>query len=113
MSEDAVLLGELDDVETVVSNFKISPFVAALPYPYEFSINRDEVDSIITLPLRSFLDCTNFRTDGREGVVPPYFIVQDSIIWGATARILINFLAIVYPGEWNCPSIVQTPASLR
>lgn len=100
--DDAVLVGELDDAETVVSNFKISPYVVALPYPYKFKIDQREVENIIELPLKAFLDCSNFYSYSKDGIVPPYFKVRDIVIWGATARIVINFLAIVYPGDWNC-----------
>lgn len=109
MAEDTVLLGELDDVETVVSNFKISPYVVVIPYPYAFKINEQEVENIITLPLKAFLDCKNFYSDNKNGIVPPYFKIRNKVIWGATARILINFLAIIYPRDWDCINKAEIP----
>lgn len=101
-SKDLIFIGELDDVETLVSNFVISPFVVAMPYPYKFRINDREVEKIIELPLNAFLDCNNFYKDNNNGFVPPYFKVMDKVIWGATARILINFLDITYYEQWQC-----------
>lgn len=101
-SKDLIVIGELDDVETMVSNFVISPFVVAMPYPYKFRINEREVEKIIELPLNALLDCRNFHKDNNNGLVPPYFKVMDKVIWGATARILINFLDITYSERWNC-----------
>ena len=40
------VLGELDDVATVTSNFIISPFVVLLTSPYEFQICREETEEI-------------------------------------------------------------------
>lgn len=111
--EDTVLVGELDDAETVVSNFKISPYVVALPYPYKFRISVQEVGRIIELPLNKFLDCDNFYSDSQNGIVPPYFKIQDKVIWGATARIVINFLSIIYPQDWNCLNKSSPPRNMK
>jgi len=111
--EDTVLVGELDDAETIVSNFKISPYVVALPYPYKFKINKNEVENIFRVPLKDFLDCRNFYSDNQNGIVPPYFKVQDKVIWGATARIVINFLSIIYPQDWNCLNKPSPPRSMK
>lgn len=98
--EDVILLGELDDAETLVSYFKICPYVAVFTYPYKLKMNENEVESIFELPLKDFLDCKNFYTSDTEGIIPPYFKIQDKIIWGATAMIMTNYLSIVHPG--NC-----------
>lgn len=99
-AKDTIFLGRLDDVETAVSNFKISPFVAAVSYPYTFKINEREVDSIIEVPLKSFLANDSFYTIDEDCKIPgPHFRFKDKVIWGATARIMINFLTIVYPHD--------------
>ena len=50
------LLGQLDDVFTMTSNYIISPFVALIPYPFEFKLSRREIEEIIEAPLGALLD---------------------------------------------------------
>ncbi|OGO04119.1 MAG: hypothetical protein A2Y91_04495 [Chloroflexi bacterium RBG_13_54_8] len=98
--QDVEILGELDDTATYTTGFTISPFVGAIPYPYGFKANPREVEEVIFVPLEVLLDKTNFREEmqpiGGE-VVPQYFYhCGDRVIWGATARILKQFLEIVF-----------------
>ena len=98
--EDIEILGELDDVETLVSNFVITPFVAAIPYPYEFKISQREVEELVEVPLSVFLDEHNFSEELLESrgetVVSYSYRYKDHVIWGATARILKQFLDLVF-----------------
>ena len=100
-TSDIEVLGELDDIMTRGTNYVISPFVAAIPWPYEFQVDRWETEEIIEVPISTLLDENCFRqgTDIFEGhVVDSYFYdYQGKIIWGATARILYQFLDIVAP----------------
>ena len=43
-AEDVEVLGELDDEKTTTSNYIVSPFVATIPWPYHFRMNKYEVD---------------------------------------------------------------------
>ena len=97
LRKDAVeLLGELDEEPTVVSNFIISPFVAVIPYPYPFKINKHEVAEIIEVSLTELLDTNNLQeetlTENGISISSYTFYVNDSVIWGATARIVKRFL---------------------
>lgn len=100
--EDVEILGELDEVTTVTTNYTISPFVAAIPYPYEFSPNPEEVEEIIEVPLSALLDRANFREEShmREGKLHPvyFYDYKGNVIWGATARILKQLLELVSGG---------------
>jgi 8-oxo-dGTP pyrophosphatase MutT (NUDIX family) len=92
------ILGQLDDCPTFVSHFIITPFVGAFPWPYEFNMNEMETSEIIDVPIRALLDET-CRTDGSEIVdgapMAAYFYTyKGKVIWGATARILYQFLNI-------------------
>jgi 8-oxo-dGTP pyrophosphatase MutT (NUDIX family) len=97
--DDAEILGELDDELTYVTNFVITPFVAFIPYPYEFMINPKEVEEIIEIPLAELIDrgVIQEEIEVREGRVIPAYIYKynDKIIWGATARILKHFIGLV------------------
>ena len=92
------ILGELDDTLTLVSNYIVTPFVGLIPWPYKFRLDGVETDEIIEAPLPALLDeeswhhKTHFVAD-RE-VTAYYYHYRDDIIWGATARILHQFLDI-------------------
>jgi len=96
---DAVeVLGQLDDCPTFVSNYVITPFVGLVPYPYEFKRSEMETQEIIEAPISALLD-QNCRSSGTEIVdgapITAYFFnYQGKVIWGATARILNQFLHI-------------------
>ena len=98
--EDVEVLGELDDMPTYTTNFIISPFVGMIPYPYDLKANPEEVQEIISVPMEVLLDRRNFREEPQyvDGVlVAQYFYhYGDQVIWGATARILKQFLEVVF-----------------
>jgi len=93
------ILGVLDDIVTKTSGYIISPFVALIPWPYQFKINREEVEEIIEVPISVLQDksCVHQETEIIEGeAVTSYFYhYQGRVIWGATARILNQFLDIL------------------
>ncbi|TMD39995.1 MAG: CoA pyrophosphatase [Chloroflexi bacterium] len=91
------VLGELDDVFTSVSAFVITPVVGVVaggtdklrPAP-------DEVKSLLVVPL-STLDGPGVHTTETRRVDDQryrihYYRVGDDIIWGATGRIVYQFL---------------------
>jgi 8-oxo-dGTP pyrophosphatase MutT (NUDIX family) len=98
--KDVEILGELDSMCTFTTNYAVSPFVAAIPYPYEFKASPEEVEEIIEVPLAALLDRSNFWEELQplQGeLVPQYFYKYgDRVIWGATARILKQFLETVF-----------------
>jgi 8-oxo-dGTP pyrophosphatase MutT (NUDIX family) len=98
--KDVEILGELDDAATATTHFVISPFVAVIPHPYKFKANPAEVEEIIEIPVAALLDKSHFREELklRHGkLVPEYFYEYSRwVIWGATARILKQFLEVVF-----------------
>ena len=97
-AEAIEVLGELDDMRTQTTYYVISPFVAAIPWPYQFSVDPIEVKEIIEAPISTLLDkdCLRQETDPlNEGMITGHFYYcNNKIIWGATARILTQFLDI-------------------
>ncbi len=98
--EDVEVLGELDDMGTLTSNFLITPFVALIPYPYEFVVSSDEIEELIEVPIPALLDKGCYREEFYTHQGRPYwsctYQYKDKVIWGATARILKQFLDLVF-----------------
>ena len=97
--EDVELLGRLDDTITFASGYIVHPFVGLIPYPYDFKINKREVEKIIDIPLNFFfqdgvLKMRSIHNDGRI-YNSLTFEYNGEIIWGATARIIQNLLEIL------------------
>ncbi|MGA7369695.1 MAG: CoA pyrophosphatase [Nitrososphaeraceae archaeon] len=82
------ILGCLEAVKTLTSNFFIVPFVSILqnidqPVPF-----ADEVEAVLDLPLMSLLSTMSPDTE-HVSINELYKFNYDSyLIWGATARIL-------------------------
>lgn len=97
--KDVKILGELDDFCTASTDFCISPFVALIPYPYPFQVNPHEIAEVIEAPLSALRQESQMRQEIflRDGEpFPVYFYeYQSYTIWGATARILKEFLDLL------------------
>jgi len=99
-ASDAEILGELDD-EVSMSNYVMAPFVAHIPYPYEFKINKIEIDEIFAVPFSMLVDKDNFWEEdaqvlGGRSFARYFYKYQGYVIWGATARIVKHFLDLVF-----------------
>ena len=96
--EDIEIIGELDDIASLTTNYIISPFVSFIPWPYEFTLSSYEAERLIEVPIQVLLDrnCVNKGTElwGGELVTAYFYQYRGDIIWGATARILSQFLDI-------------------
>lgn len=97
---DIEILGELDDEITTTSNYIVTPFVAMIPWPYQFTKNKNEVAEIISMPVTALMDEANIKPaiETLEGgiVVDSYnYHYRGKVIWGATARILRKLLEIM------------------
>lgn len=100
------ILGELDEMVTV-SNFLVRPFVGRItqPGPYPFAHSEIEVAEILEVPLSHLQDEANMVVEEREyqgRAVQAYsYVFREHLIWGATARILKQFLELIggEPGD--------------
>ncbi len=92
---EAEVLGTLNPVSTTTGYF-INPFVAVIPYPYDFHINRQEVNRLLMFPLAAF--CVPERWSSGPYQYKDQIVqvccwkYQGTVIWGATARMLLDFL---------------------
>ena len=95
------VLGQLDDVFTSVSGFVITPVVGMVEGRIEdLRPAPDEVKSLLLVPMATLLDPRVHTTEARlfEGQQYRihYYRVGDDVIWGATGRIVYQFLK-----AWN------------
>ena len=95
---DVHLMGVLDDIVTI-TEFIVTPFVGHIPYPYPYKTSPVEIAEMIEVPLPSLLekDCFSEREIIRMGRREMVYAFQykDHVIWGATARILKQFLELI------------------
>jgi 8-oxo-dGTP pyrophosphatase MutT (NUDIX family) len=89
------ILGALPRLVTV-TDFEISPFVGAIPFPTAFRPHAGEVEAIIEVPLAYLLDPMvveerAVKWKGRD-VMTLVYHYKGHTIWGATARILADLL---------------------
>jgi len=95
-------LGALDDTETVATQFVITPWVGVIREPVVWRPDGEEIEKVIEVPFAALLEPRNFRVEHRErdGVVRPvyFYDYNGEIIWGATARIVKDFLDLVTGG---------------
>lgn len=105
------ILGKLDDDITLTSNYIISPFIGLIPYPYDFKHDPIEIAYFFDAPISALLFESNFREeeiDVENDRVKSYaFDYHDEVIWGATARILKQFLDIWTVLAVNKPGITD------
>lgn len=95
----AEVLGELDNVRTISSSYVICPFVAVTPRPRQFRLNNEEIERVIAVPIAALLDNPRFREETVILQGQPYatyfYEYGGDVIWGATARILKQFLDLI------------------
>jgi 8-oxo-dGTP pyrophosphatase MutT (NUDIX family) len=96
---DVEILGELDDIVTLKSNYIVSPFVGSIIPDYQFKLSEFECAEVIRIPIAALLEegCYRFEPrlveEGKAALPHVYYYEKNKII-GATAAILRQFLAI-------------------
>jgi 8-oxo-dGTP pyrophosphatase MutT (NUDIX family) len=101
--QDIEIVGRLDDMITI-SNFVVTPFVGVLSgAPYDYAPSPIEVAEVIEPPVEHLLDPTNLIWDTRElegrTLRSPAYLFEGHRIWGATARMLHEFLSLLAGDE--------------
>jgi 8-oxo-dGTP pyrophosphatase MutT (NUDIX family) len=92
------VVGELDQIATAASRNTIVPVVAELPTRPALVPASPEVERVLFVPLAELLRPDTFHEE-RWGTPPLdrpilFFELDDETIWGATARILAQLLAV-------------------
>jgi 8-oxo-dGTP pyrophosphatase MutT (NUDIX family) len=100
LPEVVEVIGQLSPLYTPPSNFCIYPFVGFSCTRPAFQVNPREVAELIEAPLNLFLkpevykeEIWSFQNLGERQI--PFFDVFGHKVWGATAMILSEFLALL------------------
>lgn len=97
--DEVDVLGRLDSLLTV-TQFHVTPVVATIPWPFEMRLNQVEVAATFNVPLQWLMDPAHLERREREPLLeggrplPVYYFepYNDEVIWGVTARIIVDFL---------------------
>ena len=106
--DDVHIWGRMRDLMTI-TNYRVSPFVGEMPWPYPVVPQEAEVNRIFHIPLAWLADRKNRETRQRslryhgEPIPVIYFQpYQGETLWGASARmtmILLEALELSKPEE--------------
>jgi 8-oxo-dGTP pyrophosphatase MutT (NUDIX family) len=108
IAEEAVeVLGSLTPLYIPPSRFCVYPYVGFASHPFPLRPDPNEVAEVIEVPLEHLLDPSTRQVethlrDAQSFQIPVYQLANQRV-WGATAMILAEFLALL--------SAVQDPAA--
>lgn len=102
--DTVTVIGNLSELFIPPSNFLVTPVVGYTNERPEFTPDAVEVDRILEIPLRDFLDPAIFM-EKEITVYPndtfkvPCFFCDNEVIWGATAMILNELIDLINQGS--------------
>ena len=91
------ILGRLTNMITI-SSFRVTPVVGVIPWPTVLRVGQDEVERVFTIPLPWLADSRNrweFTMPGRKRFLIAYHPYDGELLWGATARMTVDFLKVL------------------
>ena len=94
------IVGQLSDLYIPPSNFRVTPVVGVLDQAPEFVLDHFEVKELIEAPLSLLrsertVKRKDIKVGNRFKINVPYFDVYGQVVWGATAMMLSELLAII------------------
>jgi 8-oxo-dGTP pyrophosphatase MutT (NUDIX family) len=99
--EDITILGQLNEF-IAISNYRVTPFVGTLPWPYPIVMDAREVAHWFTIPLDWLADPANHRTERRtlpngigEVAVIYFERYEGELLWGLSARMITELLGVL------------------
>ncbi len=104
--EQVVILEQLPAVDTVVSGYRIVPFLGRIAPPETWRFQAGEIAEVIEASVRELARpearaIGEFAIPGRrEAHRAPFVRVGSHRLWGATLRILDPLLPRLLAGEW-------------
>jgi len=97
---DVTLLGALPTVSTFATGYVIHPFVGTIPAGLAWRLSPREVDAVLELPLAALRAGRTRKRMERRGISfeTDVYLVDEHLIWGATARIIEHLLERLQSG---------------
>lgn len=99
---DVEILGRLTPLAIVVSSHLLHPVVGVTARRPDFVLAAHEVERLIEIPVARLRHPGTVAWEQRDRLHPPngvmdvpYFGIADARVWGATAMVLAEFLALV------------------
>jgi 8-oxo-dGTP pyrophosphatase MutT (NUDIX family) len=88
------IVGALPPIGTFVTSFKVHPFVGLIESDLEFTPSPTEVETVLAFSIDQLREGFAMRRLVRRGVPirTPTYVIDEHLIWGATARILGELL---------------------
>ena len=96
-SEDVRVLGRLANLITI-TYFRVTPVVGVVKWPAVFRVGEHEVARVFTIPLGWLANASNrwqFERPGTKRTLIAYHPYDGELLWGATARIAMDFLNVL------------------
>ncbi len=94
----ADVLGRLSETLVLQTAFRLTPWVASVPYPYPYVAAPGEVEEILHVPLAQLLAPGVHRVEPRVAygvsLDVHYFTIGEDVLWGATARVVWELLGV-------------------
>jgi len=108
--EQVELITRLDQVVTI-TGFLVTPYLGLVDPAARFEPNPVEVERMVLVPLTRMLDQASYQTVDMvwEGMpLRQVALYQDGdMIWGATMRIMLNFLEAVGPARAEVAALAR------
>lgn len=87
------ILKKLTEVYIPPSNFFVQPYLGITKNTPNFILQEEEVEMLIEVPLIHFMDDTikisqNLTTSYAKNIEVPAFLLNNHLVWGATAMML-------------------------
>jgi 8-oxo-dGTP pyrophosphatase MutT (NUDIX family) len=94
---DVKVLGRLSNLITI-TYFRVTPVIGVVRWPAVFRVGAHEVARIFTIPLMWLANSSNrwqFEMPGRTRSLIAYHPYDGELLWGATARMTVDFLSVL------------------
>lgn len=91
------VLGRLTNLITI-TYFRVTPVVGVIKWPAVFRVGEHEVARVFTIPLGWLANSSNrwqFDRAGTTRSLIAYHPYDGELLWGATARITVDFLKVL------------------
>jgi 8-oxo-dGTP pyrophosphatase MutT (NUDIX family) len=109
--EQVTILGELPTTSTFATRYTIHPFVAQIPAGIAWRLSAREVDAVLEPPLSEVRAGASKVPIERRGITfeTDAYVVDEHVIWGATARILANLFEQLAPAAQGRLALTSAP----